>query len=73
MQSNENSTKNVKILLNHITETKVSDSNCAGNLKYFCEKYNLKGIQLVKEIGMEKSMKNIDIMNTKSYLRQLVL
>jgi predicted AAA+ superfamily ATPase len=56
-----------------LIETKVRDANYSGNLKYFCEKYDLRGVQLVKEIDIEKSITNIDLRVAKSYLKHLIL
>ena len=45
-----------------LLETKLSDSNISKNLYYFCAKYNIPGIQLVKEIKRERREgRNIDI------------
>ena len=54
-------------------EAKLSDGAISKNLLYFCSKYGLKGIQLVKELKRERSIENIDVRRAGRYLRQLYL
>ena len=56
-----------------VIEAKVSDSNLSQNLKYFCEKYCLKGIQTVKEMKREKTVGGINILKADTYLKKLFL
>lgn len=56
-----------------VIEAKNSDGNVSNNLVYFCEKYNLKGVQIVKELKRERTIGKIDVLKADSYLRKLVL
>lgn len=56
-----------------VIEAKIRDSNISQNLKYFCEKYHLKGIQIVKELRRERTIGKIDILKANSYLKKLFL
>lgn len=56
-----------------IVEVKLSDGNLAGNIKYFSDKYNFKGIQAVKDLKREKSFGNVDIVSADNYLKGLFL
>ncbi|MEI7425826.1 MAG: ATP-binding protein [Candidatus Moraniibacteriota bacterium] len=56
-----------------LIEAKLSDGNLSKNLNYFCEKYSLKGTQVVKELKQEKTLGNIDIVLAEKYLKSLFL
>jgi len=56
-----------------VIEAKIRHSNISQNLKYFCEKYCLKGAQIVKELKRERTIGEIDILKANSYLRELFL
>ena len=56
-----------------VIEAKIRDSNISQNLKYFCRKYHLKGIQIVKELRRERTIGEIDILKAHSYLKKLFL
>ena len=56
-----------------IIEVKNRDDNLSKNLKYFCDKFNLNGIQIVKEIRQEKTINSIDILRADKYLKSLML
>ena len=56
-----------------ILEVKNSDANLSKNLIYFCEKYTLKGMQLVKELKREKTINDISIRRADNYLNSLFL
>lgn len=56
-----------------IIEAKTNDSSLSQNLKYFCLKYNLKGVQIIKELKREKTIEGIDIIKAHSYLKNLFL
>lgn len=56
-----------------IIEAKISDGNISNNLTYFCEKYNLKGVQIVKELKRERTIGKIDILKADSYLKKMFL
>ena len=56
-----------------VIEIKLSDSNLSANLNYFCGKYSLNGLQLVKNIDRERSIHTIDILSAESYLQGLFL
>lgn len=54
-------------------EVKFSDSNLSKNLKYFSDKYNFYGAQVVKDLKREKSLGKIDIVLAKNFLEELFL
>lgn len=54
-------------------EVKLSDGNLSKNLSFFCEKYELRGTQIVKTLKHEKSHGNIDIVSAEKYLENLFL
>ena len=54
-----------------LIEVKLSDSNLSKNLEYFCSRYSVKGIQLVKNINKERSIGNIDIVSAADWLMSL--
>lgn len=56
-----------------LVEVKLTDGTLSKNLKYFSDKYNLKGLQVVKELKREKSIGNIEIVSADSYLKNLFL
>jgi predicted AAA+ superfamily ATPase len=56
-----------------VIEVKLSDSNLSTNLDYFCRKYSLNGLQLVKDIDRDRSIHTIDILSAESYLQGLFL
>ncbi|MDO8886503.1 ATP-binding protein [Candidatus Oleimmundimicrobium sp.] len=56
-----------------VIEAKTRDSNISKNLKYFCEKYHLKGTQIAKELKRERTIGKIDIRKAHSYLKELFL
>lgn len=54
-----------------IIEAKNSDDSISTSLIHFSEKYDLPGIQLVKELRNEKKRGNIEILNAKNFLKNL--
>lgn len=52
-------------------ETKLSDSSPSDQLQYFCHKYQLPGIQLVKNLRHEQTIGTINIRLAENYLRTL--
>ena len=54
-------------------KVKIRYSNISQNMKYFCQKYNLKGIQIVKELKREREFGDIAIRKAYSYLKELIL
>ena len=56
-----------------VLEVKYRDSNISKSLKYFCQKYDLRGIQIVKELKREKVSEKISVRNAHTYLKELVL
>jgi predicted AAA+ superfamily ATPase len=56
-----------------VVEAKYADSELSRALKYFSEKYGLKGVQIVGELKREQSLHNIDIVAAKKYLQNLFL
>lgn len=64
-------TENGKIIT--VIEAKNRDSDVSKNLKYFCKKYGLKGVQAVKELRHERIADNIEIRKAHTYLKELFL
>jgi len=54
-----------------LAETKLSDSNISKNLYYFCTKYNIPGIQLVKELKRERQEGNIEVRSAETRVAEL--
>ena len=54
-----------------LIECKYSDFKIDKNLKYFEEKYSLKGVQIVKELKNEYEKGNIKILNGSNFLKTL--
>ncbi len=54
-------------------EVKVSDDQISSGLRYFQEKYDIKGIQLVKVLKRERIEKEIEIRDANEYLKNLSL
>lgn len=63
--------KNNKII--KAIEVKLSDNNLSKNLKYFSDKYNFQGVQVVKNLKREKSIGKIDIVLAQNFLEDLFL
>lgn len=51
-------------------EVKLSDNSISKNLLYFCEKYNIPGIQLVKNLKRERKEGLIEIREAVSFLKE---
>lgn len=61
---------------NNITkaiEVKFLDGNLSKNLKYFSDKYNFQGVQVVKNLKREKSLGKVDIVLAQNFLEDLFL
>lgn len=56
-----------------VIEAKNRDSDISKNLKYFCQKYNFKGTQIVRELKREKEIGRITVRKAYSYLKELIL
>ena len=56
-----------------LIEVKLSDSNLSKNLDYFCSRYSVTGLQLVKNINRERSFRDIDIISAEEWLENLFL
>lgn len=54
-------------------EAKVRDSAPSKALKYFCERYDLPGTQVVKNLRNERLVGHVEIRNAEGYLRGLFL
>lgn len=52
-----------------LAEAKLSDSAISGNLWYFCEKYKLPGIQIVKNLKRERKEGLIEVRAAEGFLR----
>lgn len=59
--------------ITEVIEAKLTDGNLSKNLKYFSDKYNLKGTQIVWELKREKSFGKIDIVSADNFLKSLFL
>lgn len=59
--------------LDKIIEVKNKDKQISKNLKYFIDKYNLNGLQIVKELKREIEVGNIEIRRMEDYLKELFL
>jgi len=53
-----------------LIEVKHKKSDIPKNLKYFCDKYNLKGVLLVKELKREYKVENIEVRLSTNYLSE---
>lgn len=51
-------------------EVKLSDSSISKNLLYFCEKYNVPGVQIVKNLKRERKEGVIEIRDAVSFLKE---
>jgi len=60
--------KNGKALF--LCEAKLSDSNISKNLHYFCTRYKIRGIQLVKDIKRERE-EGIEVRSAETWLAGL--
>lgn len=56
-----------------LIEAKTSDGTISKNLAYFCHKYDLNGIQIVKALKREISDSRIDVVSADRYLKELFL
>ncbi|MFH1714924.1 MAG: DUF4143 domain-containing protein [Elusimicrobiota bacterium] len=60
-------------IIQELIETKYSDGNLSNNLRFFCNKYNLKGKQVVFDLKRERELENIKIIDAKHYLESLYM
>ena len=56
-----------------LIEVKLNDSSVSKTLRYFCNKYSLRGVQIVKNLKREKSIGNIDVVKSTNYFKNLIL
>ncbi len=56
-----------------ILEVKVNDKNISPHLSWMHEKYQLKAIQLLKNLNQEHKVKNIELRHAQKYLTELLL
>lgn len=54
-------------------DAKCGRATISSGLAWYCEKYNLKGIQVVKELKREQSVGNIDLVDAEKFLKELYL
>jgi len=54
----------------YLMEAKLSDSNISKNLHYFCQRYNIPGIQLVKNLKHERQ-EGIEVRSASTWLAEL--
>jgi len=54
-----------------LVETKFSDPNISKNLYSFCSRYNIPGIQLVKDLKRERQDGNITVRSAENWLEEL--
>jgi len=59
--------------ISNFVEAKLAAVEADRNLKYFTEKYGIKGIQAVKDLKREKFIGKIDIVLAENYLEGLFL
>lgn len=55
----------------YLVESKLSDASVSLHLNYFCKKYALKGIQLVKNLHVAKQVDSIRVLPSFDYLTQM--
>ncbi len=56
-----------------LIEAKLSDKEVSKSLRYFSEKYDLKGVQLVKNLRQERKELQIELRRAVSFLSELEL
>jgi predicted AAA+ superfamily ATPase len=54
----------------YLMEAKLSDSNISKNLHYFCSRYNIPGIQLVKNLKRERQ-EGVEVRSASAWLAEL--
>ena len=59
--------------LSVIAEAKLAEGDLSKNLKYFSDKYDLAGVQIVKNLKREKHLGKINLVRADNYLRELYL
>lgn len=59
--------------IEHLIEVKNREKEPDKNLMYFCDKYEFKGIQVVKELKREKTTGSIDIFRADKFMKELFL
>jgi len=59
--------------LSVIMEAKLAEGDLSKNLKYFSDKYNLAGVQIVKNLKKEKHLGKVNIVRADNYLKELYL
>jgi predicted AAA+ superfamily ATPase len=52
-------------------EAKLSDPEISDNLYYFCEKYRVPGIQIVKNLRQERKKNAIEVRRAEDFLKEL--
>jgi predicted AAA+ superfamily ATPase len=57
--------------IRYLVEAKLSDSDISKNLFYFCEKYKIPGIQVVKNIKREHRRGDIEVRSAEEWLSGL--
>jgi hypothetical protein len=57
--------------MSFLAEAKLSDSTISKNLRYFCEKYDKPGIQIVKNLKRERREGRFEVRRAEEYLRTL--
>ena len=54
-----------------LVETKMAERNISKNLYYFCDRYGIPGIQLVKDLKRERKEGNIEVRSAGTWLAAL--
>lgn len=54
-----------------LVEVKISDDEISKSLKYFCHRYSLKGVQIVKNLKHEYQHKGIEVLKALNFLKSL--
>ncbi|MFC1596170.1 hypothetical protein ACFL4D_02675 [Candidatus Margulisiibacteriota bacterium] len=57
--------------LESLLEVKLTDKKISPTLRYYTERLNVPGIQLVKDLRLERQEKQITIRNAENYLKAL--
>ena len=58
-------------ILDQIVEAKLGDNKLSTTLEYFVQKYKLKGVQVVKDLKLERVVNGVEIRKAEKYLKKL--
>ncbi|EKD82558.1 MAG: hypothetical protein ACD_39C01218G0004 [uncultured bacterium] len=54
-------------------EAKCGRAKISSGLVWFCEKYNFKGVQVVKDLKREQTVGRIDLVDAERFLKELYI